>query len=213
MDFWQDIAVRYRDLFLILHLFAMVLGLGGATYTDILLFTFMRDLRIDKKEKEVVNTMSKAVFTGVFLALFSGVMLFLVDPDAMLEKSKFVAKVIIFSVIFLNGFLLHKILLPKLIKFSFDKEHYIVSTVVHLRNLGFVMGAVSGVSWYSVFILGALSDVKLSVFSILGIYFVLLTIAILFALLVESRLKDKHNEMSFVKKLWCKVKAFFDRIF
>ncbi len=191
MEFFQEIAKNYRDIWLILHLFAMVIGLGGATYTDILLVTFLKDFKIDKKEKEVVHTMSAAVTVGVFLALFSGVMLFWAKPEELLSTPKFIAKSIIFAVIMINGFLLHRLLLPKLLKFNFKCEHYIIEKFLHLRHLGFIMGAISGVSWYSVFLLGAFSRLNLTIFQILGTYAVTLFAAITVALLIERTLKSR----------------------
>ncbi len=89
METIYEIASQYRDLFLGFHLFAMVIGLGGATYTDIILVSFLKDKKIDKKESEVIHTMSKAVTIGVFLALISGIVLFLATPEELKQSTAF----------------------------------------------------------------------------------------------------------------------------
>lgn len=194
METIYEIASQYRDLFLGFHLFAMVIGLGGATYTDIILVSFLKDKKIDKKESEVIHTMSKAVTIGVFLALISGIALFLANPEELKQSSKFLAKVIIFFILMINGFFLHRVILPRLIHFDFSKEHYLIKDTFHLRQIGFVLGAISAVSWYSVFILGTFSSLEISATQILAIYVMLLIPAITIALFLEQIVKITHKK-------------------
>ncbi len=194
LDLLQSIAQTHRDLFLVLHLFAMVIGLGGATYTDILLVRFLKDLRIDAKEADVIRTMSKAVFCGVVFALVSGFMLFAAEPEIIFAKPKFRAKMLIFAVIMVNGYMLHRVVLPRLIHFSFDTEHYLISKFLHLRHAGFIMGAISGISWYSVFLLGGFSNLALGFWHLLVGYLATLVVGIVIALMIEKKLKGASDE-------------------
>lgn len=180
-----------HSLWLTLHLFAMVLGLGGATYTDILLVRFLKDLKISHKEADVIRTMSKVVLLGIVLAFVSGLLLFLPAAKAYLEMPKFLAKVVIFVILVLNGFLLHHLILPRLVKFSFHDDHYIGKSIVSLRHLGFVMGAVSFVSWYSVFLLGSFKEVPFSLSELLGGYVLVLLVAIVVALGIEKKVRRR----------------------
>ena len=66
MDSLISISNTYASIFLTLHLFALVLGLGGATYSDILLMHFLNDYKIEKKEAEVIETMARVIFIGIF---------------------------------------------------------------------------------------------------------------------------------------------------
>ena len=188
MDFLINVAIQYNDAFLVLHLFAMVIGLGGATYTDILLVKFLKDLKIDAKEKSIIHTMSTVVSLGVLLALLSGIMLFLADIETIIQKPKFQVKVIIFGIIMINGYLLHKIILPRLINFSFNKEHYLLK-FLHLRQIGFILGSISAVSWYSVFLLGGFSQIPFSFFQLIIAYLVTLVLAISGSLVIEKYIK------------------------
>lgn len=180
----MDFLSSYTDIWLILHLFAMVLGLGGATYTDILLVRFLKDSQISRKEAGIIRQMSRVILVGICLATVSGWFLFYPQANELMNSVKFVSKVVIFLVLVVNGFLLHQLVLPKLVKFSFHKDHYITDSL-HLRHFGFVMGAISFVSWYSVFILGALDSVPYPLEYVLGAYFSLLTVAVITSLILE----------------------------
>lgn len=190
IDILTSFADTYSNAFLVLHLFAMVLGLGGATYSDILLAKFLKDYRISYKEAEVIHTMARVIFIGIFLAFISGIMLFLPSAERLMETPKFLAKSLIFGVVVLNGFLLHHIILPKMIHFSFHKEVYL-SKKFHLRQAGFVAGAISVVSWYSIFLLAGFKNNPFSFAQIMWAYVGILIGAIITALFVEYRLKQR----------------------
>lgn len=57
----QELLIQYGSLFTMIHIFSVVIGLGGATYSDILLMKFLRDFHMSKKEVEVIETMSKVI--------------------------------------------------------------------------------------------------------------------------------------------------------
>ncbi len=170
----------------------MVLGLGGATYSDILLVQFLKDFKISKKEANIIHTMSRVILIGIVLALISGFFLYWPNAERLLNTPKFLVKVMIFSILSINGFLLHHVVLPKLVKFSFHKDHYLVKQIIHLRHLGFTMGAISFVSWYSVFLLGSFKDIPFSFMQLSTFYYVILIIAIITSLLLEY-LINKHS--------------------
>lgn len=194
-----EVLTEWRPLWVLLHLFSMVLGLGGATYSDLLLFRFLRDYKISHKEADILRVMSRVVLTGIFLAFISGILLFLPESERLLQTPKFLVKAIVFFVLCLNGFLLHLLVLPRLIRFSFHRDHYLYKNMVHLRHLGFAMGAVSFTSWYTVFILGSLQVVPYSFSFLLSLYIVLLLMAVATALLLEYFVaKSVKNSSSFV---------------
>lgn len=183
-----DSIAQYSSIWLSLHLFAMVLGLGGATYSDLLLMNFLKDLKISKKEASVIYSMSKIILVGIVLAFISGFFLYWPESERLLQTPKFLVKLMVFSILIVNGYLLHNIVLPKLVHFSFHKDHFIKKNL-NLRHLGFTMGAISFVSWYSIFLLGSFKNIPYSFAQISGFYFLILFIAILTALLLEGFIK------------------------
>ena len=182
------IAETYPSFFVMLHLFAMVLVLGGATYSDLLLMYFLDDLKISRKEAGIIKRMAQVILIGIVLAFLSGVMLFLPKPELLLETPKFLAKCVIFSVAVINGYVLHHVILPKLINFSFLKEVYLIKKF-NLRQAGFVAGAVSVVCWYSIFLLGSFRNNPFSFQQLMIVYVTVLVLAVCSALIIEKTVK------------------------
>jgi len=176
------------DTLTLFHVFALVIGLGGATYSDLLLFHFLNDLKISAKEAEILRFMGNIVLAGVVLAAVSGLLLFNRDPAGYLDNPKFLAKAVIFGVIVVNGLVLHRYTMPRLLSIAFDEKHRAPSEY-WVRRFAFVFGAVSVVSWYSVFVLGFVTATVYSVFQILLGYTMLLALGVLSALLVERVLQ------------------------
>ena len=143
--------------------------------------------------------MSKIIFIGIFFAFVSGFMLFLTKPIELLSTPKFLAKNLIFLILMVNGFVLHRCVLPKLIHFSFLKDMWIVKKIISLRQMGFITGAISAVSWYSVFLLGSFKNVPFSTDQLLASYLVILFGAIVVSLLIEKKI-TKSVQKNFVNK-------------
>ena len=182
------LAIMDIDFLTLFHILALIFGLGGATYSDLLLFHFLRDLKVNEKEAEIIEFMGKMVFVGVGLAAISGGLLFYTDPERYLASAKFQAKMVIFLVVFLNGVALHKYMLPRLLHVVFSKEHTSKASLT-IRRRAFIFGAVSVVSWYSVFFLGFVKSTVYSAQQILMVYVLLLALAIAGSLSVERFLE------------------------
>ena len=61
IEYLTTIATQYTSIFVMLHLFALVLCLGGATSSEILLAKFLDDYKISRKEAEVIKTMAHVI--------------------------------------------------------------------------------------------------------------------------------------------------------
>jgi len=177
------------DFLALFHVLSLIIGLGGATYSDLLLFHFLKDLKVNEKEAEIIEFMGKLVFVGVGLAAVSGGLLVATDPDKYLSAAKFQAKMVIFAVVVLNGVALHKYMLPRLLHVVFSKEHTSKASLT-IRRRAFMFGAVSVVSWYSVFFLGFVKSTIFSPIQILMVYALLLIFAIAGSLCVERFLEN-----------------------
>jgi len=165
------------DLLALFHVFSLIIALGGATYSDLLLFHFLKDLKVNEKEAEIMEFMGKAVFIGLGLAAISGALLFFADTEKYLSSSKFPAKMVIFLIIFLNGLALHNYMMPRLLHVVFSNEVQSKESLT-IRRRAFLFGAISVVSWYSAFFLGFVKSTDFSVLQILLAYLVLILFAI-----------------------------------
>lgn len=172
--------------FVILHIIGTAIGAGGATLSDILFFKSIEDGRIQKSEFTLLHTAGFAVWSGLGLLILSGmgmVILQLYDGVNLLALStKLQSKIVIVSMILLNGVFLHWKIFP-LFRKSLDKN-LTKGVLLSHADIIFTSGAVSAVSWYSALIIGAWRGLSASPFVILAIYTSVLICAIIVAQIV-----------------------------
>lgn len=171
--------IEYKSVIIIFHALSAALGVGTVLVTDVFFMKFLKDYKISQSESEILDTLSQVVWFALGMLILTGVALFLPTSAEYLAKTKFLAKVVVVGVVIINGALLNLLVAPKLMKISFgadpaDHKH----ESHHLRKFAFAFGAVSIVSWISTFILGSLRSLPLSVLEILGIYVVIVIIAV-----------------------------------
>lgn len=179
-----------RPAILILHLIGIAIGLGGATFTDVFFFKFLRDLKISRGEAAILRTISQVIWFGLALLILSGVGLYLGDAATYNQSSKFLMKMIVVAVLVVNGAFLNLKITPHLIHISFgdDPMKTPKEELQRERKIAFALGAVSFVSWYSALILGALRSVPWSLPTLLTIYIALLAVAITGSQVMERQL-------------------------
>lgn len=159
LDAVMDVLLEYRSVFVILHVFAMSLGLGAATLADYFFLRFIRDYRISQSEAGVLEGISQFIWFSIALVLLTGFSLFLPASAEYLQASKFVAKMIIFGILLVNGAFLNLVIAPRLMTMTFDKRnehHHKPGELRRHRRLAFALGPISIISWYSAFLLGSL---------------------------------------------------------
>ncbi|HLD81580.1 MAG TPA: vitamin K epoxide reductase family protein [Patescibacteria group bacterium] len=190
-----ELLIDYKRPIIALHLIGTVLGLGGATITDIFFFKFLKDFRISKKEKEIMDTLSQIIWFGLAVLLLSGIGLYLPNASALNATPKFLVKMIIVCIIILNGAVMNILIAPQLVKLSFKSLAKKKNTrLILLRRLSFALGAISITSWYSALILGVTpKDVPIPFLGILSLYIAALIVAILCSQFYERYLVRMAN--------------------
>lgn len=170
----------------IVHIIGTALGVGGATVSDFLFLKAVRDDRIDKKEFGVLKSASTVVWTGFAVLVISGFgffILFRLLPEyGSIYSPKLFVKLIVVSVIFFNGLLMHWKVFPVL-KTSARKSIRSPETLGKL-SLVLTTGAISVTSWYTALILGAWRGLGAPFVTILGVYVLTVFGAIVIANLV-----------------------------
>lgn len=181
---------QFRLIMLFLHIFGVSVGLGGAVIADTLFFKFLKDLKISHFESSILKTISQLIWSALALVTISGVGLFLADINGLLGSDKFIVKMIIMVVIFINGALLHFFIHPTLTQISFGKRHHHEQGELHwYRRRAFISGAVSISSWLSVFVLGMLPRTQpFNLLELLVAYLLVLLFAISGGLILEKTL-------------------------
>ncbi|HEY4496905.1 MAG TPA: vitamin K epoxide reductase family protein [Candidatus Paceibacterota bacterium] len=181
-----DLLAQHRDVVTIFHVLGVALGLGAATITDIFFFKFLKDYKISEFEAEIMHTLSQIIWFALGVIVLSGIGLYLPESERLLASSKFLTKLVVVSIIIINGALLNLIVAPQLIKITFGGKHAHKSGELHReRKIAFALGAVSVASWYSAFILGSLKSIPISFPYLVGLYILLLFGAIIGSQFVE----------------------------
>lgn len=184
--------LEYKTVIVVVHALSAALGMGTVLVTDIFFMKFLRDYRITEGEADILNTLSQIVWFALGLLILSGAALFIPASFVLLAKTKFIAKVIIVGVVAVNGVLLNLLVAPKLIKISFgDDSVDHPGELHHLRRLAFAFGAVSITSWLCTFILGSIRSINLSTGAILGIYAVIVVIAVLGSQIYDFKIRQQ----------------------
>ncbi|MCE9628498.1 MAG: hypothetical protein K8Q91_00660 [Candidatus Vogelbacteria bacterium] len=157
------------SLFVIFHLFGVALGAGGAYLSDILFFQSIKNRHISQTELRFLSVGSKMVWIGLFILFFSGLGLFLLDIEKYLASTKFLTKMSIVLIIFLNGLLFEFIHFGHL-RFHASKHLHSLEKFIANSPWLMVSGIVSITSWSFALVLGSLSAVPYSYSQIMIFY-------------------------------------------
>lgn len=171
-DFTYFLASN-KVIIIILHSLSMAIGLGAATITDVLFFRFLKDGRISKKEHDVMTTLSKVIWFALALAFITGFALYIPKAQILNTSSKFLLKVVVVSVLTINGLILHKYISPKLISISFTRANS-NPFLEKIRKISFALGGISITSWYTAFLLGSVSSLPFSAQELIVSYGILI---------------------------------------
>lgn len=160
----MNFLVTYKSIFVVAHALAAAVGLGAVIVTDSLFFRYLKDFKISAKEEETMSTISRVVWAAIALLIITGAALFFSGPLDYLTKSKFIIKMVVFAVIVVNGVVLSVWISPYLKKISFGPVEKQPATKIRvIRRIAFAAGVVSLISWVTVFILGSVRSIPLTV--------------------------------------------------
>ena len=174
------------------HTVGFVLGVGGATVSDVLFFKFLKDLKISHTESETLDAVSRVIWLGLVVVIVSGIGLYLMDAERLNDSSKFLTKMVVVAVIAVNGLALNLKVSPRVRRISFEMHHRHVSGELRtLRRIAFALGAVSIVSWYAALFLGAMRGLPFGATSLLTVYALIVVGAISVSQVAEHLISKK----------------------
>ncbi len=182
-----------------LHILGVVFGLGAATVTDVMFLHFMRNFRIERREAEIMETLSKIIWVGLGLLVVSGLALMLPRWDFFVGSERFLMKMTAVAIVLINGLFLNFWLQPRARKISFIKPERELSQKEidersRLRRTAFVLGGVSVVSWYGAFALAVLTMLTLSYGELFLIFVGLMGVAVLGSQIKELNYREQVEE-------------------
>lgn len=192
---WTEF-VDLRTLVVISHIIGTVMGVGGVYIAAVMFFKTMRRGLIEQAELDMMNTVSQVVAIGIVILFFSGVALFMFDPDKYMGSSKFLVKMFIVVVILLNGIVLHRLQVPFLQRFV-GLDLRATAEFQAKKALLLITGTTSVVSWTIAMVLGMLRGIPYSLTTGLLVYLGLLGASILGAVvlrhyLIPTSIRDRE---------------------
>lgn len=179
----MELFVDFKPVATVLHVLSVVFAMGGALTSDLLFTFYSKDRKLSKSELFTLHVLSHVVWYGLVFVFLSGAMLFASDIPKYLASDKFLSKMTILLVLCLNGFFLHRVVWPHVIKRNF----FTMKKEAPIRKLAFACGAISVTSWLSVCALGVLDKVNMDYVKIMSLYIGVLMIAVPVALLIEDK--------------------------
>lgn len=197
MEFIINHFENARILYLTLHVFSVILGMGSALVSDYLFSYFATDFKINRFEHKVFKRLSRLVWVALYIIVFSGIGVFLSNYSYYANSPKFLVKMTVVFVIIINGYLMRRLLEPVLHKLDFSDDFTLHK--ITLRKKAFILGAVSASSWLSAFVLAMLKNLPYTYFELLAVYGFILISAIFVAQIIE-RVVSKDAQKNKVKK-------------
>lgn len=183
-----------HSILLVMHIFGVILGAGGAFVSDGVFFTSLKDKVISKDEFNILKTASNFIWGGLILLIISGIGLFAQDVEALSSSEKFISKMTVVGIIILNGIIFHFIHLPFLKRHQ-DKKLASKTDPSSEKLIPFVLasGVISIVSWASAVILGSLRSFSYSYTTFLSVYTLIIGLGILTTLVLFFAYIDQKN--------------------
>lgn len=167
-----------KIILLIGHLIGMALGAGGATLSDVLFLTSVRDNLIDRSELRLLRAAARVVIAGLALLTITGIGFFFTDSQ---PSERFWAKVTIVGIAALNGYWLHRQLFPLFARCAQQQQPLFTAQTSRYAWRVVSAGYISAVSWYAALVLGVWRSAPFSYWEILGGYLGIVVSGLLFA--------------------------------
>ncbi len=190
------LIASFKRFIIIIHVLAVVIGMGSAFVTDRLFFKFLKDYKISEEEKNIMDEVSKVIWYSLFVVIISGIFIYMTNMEGYNNSPKFWVKMIAVLVVTINGIFLNVVISPKLISINFLNEVPFSRDISKKRKLAFALGAISLSSWLTAFCLAMLKNLPYNLFEIFGAYFVILVLAILGSQVFEYVLSNKKINIS-----------------
>lgn len=184
LDF-VPLLLEWREPLVALHLLGFALGIGGATVADLVFFRFMKDFYISESERDIIRSLSQALWIGLLVVVVSAVGLYL--PAQAGEASYFWPEMALLALIAANDAIFGLVIMPKLVAAAGNHKVLRVAEVQSLRRVAFALGSASFVTWYAAFVAVLQGESGLHVGSFFGWYVAAMVGALVLSQLVERR--------------------------
>jgi hypothetical protein len=186
------IDTSWRLIALYPHLIACCIALGGIILSDAKFI--LSKGQLSDADRIFLLDLSRIVSFALVVLWLTGLSIIAIDfahwPSwsELLAKPKLIAKLIVVCILSLNGYLLHRIVLP-----TFTEQIPLASIETRRLRCMFVLGAISGTSWLFAAFLGIAKPLSaiLGLSGFMAMYAALMIGAVSTALLLANKVKSK----------------------
>lgn len=180
-------GIGIRDVVIFIHALSAAVGIGGVLTTDLLFMKFTKDHRVDENEVKMMKALSQLIWVALCLLILSGVFL-VASKTSLLQSPKFLLKMIVVAMVFINGLVLNFYVTPRFTKIAFHEDNILLSDVPdHVRKIAMIAGGISIFSWLLAFLLGSIKSIPFSFAVGIGSYFGILAIIAIGASLTRKK--------------------------
>ncbi len=167
-----------------IHVLSVVCGMGGALIADLLFSFYSKDRSFSRMEINTLEILSRIVKIALYAIVISGILVFLSDVEKYIVSAKFLAKMTILVALVLNGYILNTYVWSHIL--ARGSKSFFAPNEKAVRQVAFVGGAISVVSWITLFMLGTLESVPYTYMTILSLYASVVFLGAGVALMVEA---------------------------
>ena len=180
MEFLTEV---WRTIFLVVHIISVMVAIGAVSVTDYFHLIGLRKKSLEKKMLFVYPILGRMILLATFLIILTGAVL-LANKPYLFDSPLFKLKLVLFGIVLINGFVLHKYVYPHVIRCVLNKKG---TCPLHVLWVSSVCGTLSIVTWYSILILALTKSFVYSVQSFLMYYFLALILVFLIAFFNEEK--------------------------
>lgn len=167
-----------------IHVLSVVCGMGAALIADLLFSFYSKDRSFSRMEINTLEILSRIVKIALYAIVISGILVFLSDVEKYIVSAKFLAKMTILVALVLNGYILNTYVWSHIL--ARGSKSFFAPNEKAVRQVAFVGGAISVVSWITLFMLGTLESVPYTYATILSLYASAVFLGAGVALMVEA---------------------------
>ncbi|MDQ5911926.1 MAG: hypothetical protein QG568_139 [Patescibacteria group bacterium] len=167
-----------------IHVLSVVCGMGAALIADLLFSFYSKDRSFSRMEISTLEILSRIVKIALYAIVISGILVFLSDVEKYIVSAKFLAKITILVALVLNGYILNTYVWSHIL--ARGSKSFFAPNEKVVRQVAFVGGAISVVSWITLFMLGTLESVPYTYATILSLYASAVFLGAGVALMVEA---------------------------
>lgn len=182
-------STNLKSAITFLHLAGLALGVGGTWILDVFIMRHMKESVITREKYQIIDFVSRLVMTGLIVLWISG-LLFIVyyyfySPD-LLSNQKVWAKTFIVTVLTINGYFVHQVILPEIQQ---SIGGFLLRTIGRKGSYKLAaFGTISFISWLFPIILGVTKTLNFTVpgVFIVGIYMMVTAFSLLVTYLITT---------------------------